>query len=80
MIYEFRTYTLQPGKTAEFMKRWEPLLPKRLERSRLAALWTTEFGPLNQVIHVWEYKDVLQRTEVRAQAMKDGIWPPKTQD
>ena len=80
MIYEFRTYTLAPGKMAEFMKRWEPMLPKRLERSRLAALWTTEIGPLNQVIHVWEYKDVLQRTEIRAKAMQDGIWPPKTQD
>lgn len=80
MIYEFRTYTLQPRATAEFMKRWEPLLPKRLEHSRLAALWTTEIGPLNQVIHVWEYKDALERAQVREKVMKLGIWPPKTQD
>ena len=50
---------------AEFMKRWEPMLPKRLEHSRLAAFWTTEIGPLNQVIHVWEYKDVAERTRIR---------------
>jgi hypothetical protein len=80
MIYEFRTYTLQPRVMAEFFKRWEPLLPKRLEHSRLAALWTTEIGPLNQVVHVWEYKDAAERTQVREAVVKAGIWPPKTHD
>lgn len=80
MIYEFRTYTIQPRMMGEFMKRWEPLLPKRLEHSRLAAMWTTEIGPLNEVIHVWEYKDVLERTQTRERVQKAGIWPPKTQD
>lgn len=80
MIYEFRTYTLAPRSIAEFIKRWEPLLPKRLEHSRLAALWTTEIGPLNQIIHVWEYKDIAERTKVREAVVKAGIWPPKTQD
>lgn len=80
MIYEFRTYTIQPRMTGEFFKRWEPMLPKRLEHSRLAALWTTEIGPLNQVIHVWEYKDVAERNKVREAVVKAGIWPPKTHD
>ena len=80
MIYEFRTYTLAPRAMPEFMKRWEPMLPKRLEHSRLAAMWTTEIGPLNQVIHVWEYKDVGERTRVREAVVKAGIWPPKTMD
>lgn len=80
MIYEFRTYTIQPRMTGEFMKRWEPLLPKRLEHSRLAAMWTTEIGPLNEVIHVWEYKDAVERAQVREKVQKLGIWPPKTQD
>jgi len=80
MIYEFRTYTIAPRMMGEFMKRWEPLLPKRLEHSRLAAMWTSEIGPLNEVIHVWEYKNVLERTEIREKVQKLGIWPPKTQD
>ncbi len=80
MIYEFRTYTIQPRMMGEFMKRWEPMLPKRLEHSRLAAMWTTEIGPLNQVIHVWEYKDAAERVKVREAVVKAGIWPPKTTD
>jgi len=80
MIYEFRTYTLKPRSIPEFFKRWEPLLPKRLEHSRLAACWTTEIGPLNEVIHVREYEDTNQRAKVRETVQKLGIWPPKTQD
>jgi len=80
MIYEFRTYTLAPRTQGEFLKRFGDQLPKRLEYSRLAAFWTTEIGPLNQVIHVWEYKDALERARIREDVVKKGIWPPKTMD
>ena len=77
MIYEFRTYTLAPRTQPEFLKRFGEALPKRLEMSRLAAFWTTEIGPLNQVIHVWEYKDINERAKTREAAVKAGVWPPK---
>lgn len=80
MIYEFRTYTLVPRTQPEFLKRWTESLPKRLEYSRLAAFWMTEIGPLNQVIHVWEYKDVEERGRIREAVVKAGIWPPKTSE
>ncbi len=78
MIYEFRTYTLQPRTLPEFMKRWTDALEPRLKLSKLAAFWYTEIGPLNQVIHVWPYENVLERSKIRAEAVKMGIWPPKT--
>ncbi|MFV0294946.1 MAG: NIPSNAP family protein [Hyphomicrobiaceae bacterium] len=78
MIYEFRTYTLQRGKLQEFYKRWAEKLPKRLELSPLTACWHTEIGPLNQVVHVWEYKDVNERSRIRAEAQRMGVWPPNT--
>lgn len=78
MIYEFRTYTIKPRSLNEFIKRWEERLPKRLELSPLAAFWYTDIGPLNQVIHVWSYKDTNERARIRAEAVKAGIWPPKT--
>ncbi len=80
MIYEFRTYTLHPRTQAEFVKRWQAKLPERLKHSRLAAFWTTEIGPLNQVIHVWEYENALERARIRADVVKRGIWPPPTLD
>lgn len=77
MIYEFRTYTLHVRTMPEFLKRFGEALPRRLELSPLAACWVTEFGPLNQVIHVWAYKDTNERARVRAEAVKAGVWPPK---
>lgn len=78
MIYEFRTYTLRPGTLPEFLKRFGDALPRRQHFSKLAAFWFTDIGPLNQVIHVWPYENSLDRTRIRAEAVKDGSWPPNT--
>jgi len=80
MIYEFRTYTLAPRALPEFQRRFGEALPPRLALSPLAAFWYTEIGPLNQVIHVWPYENVAERSRLRAEAVRQGIWPPKTQD
>ena len=78
MIYEMRTYDLKPRTQAEFEKRFGEAYEKRKNYSPLAAFWHTEIGPLNQVIHVWPYKDIEERNRIRAAAAKDGIWPPPT--
>ena len=80
MIVEFRTYTLHPRTLPEFLNRFGEKLQRRQTYSPLAAFWYTEFGPLNQVIHVWTYKDELERRNIRAQAVADGIWPPNTSE
>lgn len=76
MIYEVRTYTLKPGATAQWIKNFETALPIRLKHSPLAALWHTEMGPLNQVIHVWPYASLQERTDIRAKAAQETGWPP----
>lgn len=77
MIYEFRTYDIKPGSLAEVEKRFgESYLEARRKYSELFAFWHTEIGPLNQVIHVWPYKDIEERARIRGAAMKDKGWPP----
>jgi hypothetical protein len=71
MIYEVRTYTLRPGTLAEFEERYENRLPLREKHSKLGAFWHTEFGPLNQVIHVYPYDDLQHRTRVRTALAQD---------
>jgi len=71
MLYEVRTYTLRPGTVAEFEERFAKRLPLREKHSKLGAFWHTEFGPLNQVIHVYPYDDLRQRTSVRAAMAQD---------
>ena len=80
MIYEIRTYTLKPGMVPEMERRVAEVLPNRLKLSKMAALWHTEIGPLNQVVDVWPYEDLNQRAAIREEALKDPNWPPKTLD
>jgi hypothetical protein len=80
MIVEIRTYTLQPGTVPQFEERFAQALPARAQVSPLAAFWHTEVGPLNQVIHVWPYEDLEERTRLRAEATKLEGWPPNTRE
>ena len=77
MIYEVRTYGLKPGAVAQWEGHFEAALPNRVKYSELAALWHTEIGPLNQVIHIWPYENLEHRAEARAKAAKEPGWPPK---
>jgi hypothetical protein len=72
MLYEVRTYTLRPGTVAEFEERYSKRLPLRQKHSKLGAFWHTDVGPLNQVIHVYPYDDLQQRTSVREAMANDA--------
>lgn len=79
MIYEIRTYDLKPRSLPEFLKRNEEKLQQgRLNYSQLFGFWYTDIGPLNQVVHIWPYEDLKQRSDIRAKAVAEGIWPPDT--
>jgi hypothetical protein len=80
MIFEMRTYTLKPGSLPEVEERWAAAVPARQKLSRLAGFWHTEVGDLNRIIHIWAYKDLNERDSIRAEAVKQGIWPPKTSE
>jgi hypothetical protein len=72
MIHEVRTYTLRTGAVAEFEDRFAKRKPLREKHSKLGAFWHTDFGPLNQVVHVWPYADLGERTAVREAMAKDA--------
>lgn len=77
MIYEVRTYDLKPHSVPEAEKRFGEAYEFRKKLSPLAAFWHTEIGPLNQIIHVWPYKDMAERERIRNEAVAAGNWPPK---
>jgi hypothetical protein len=80
MIFEMRTYTLKPGTLPQVAERFAEALPGRVKLSPLGGFWHTEVGTLNQIIHIWPYKDVEERGRIRAEAIKQGVWPPKIQE
>ena len=77
MIYEIRTYRITPGSLAEVEKRYGEAYEHRKKYSELTAFLHTEIGPLNEIIHIWGYRDLAERARIRGEAAKDGNWPPK---
>ena len=76
-VYELRQYTFRPGTLPDIIKSWEAAVPERTKLSKLALLGSIEFGPAaNSFIHMWPYRSMEQRAEVRGKAAATGVWPP----
>lgn len=76
MIVEERIYTLQPGQSAAYVAAYaaEGMPIQKRILGRMVGYYTTEFGPLNQVIHMWAYESLAERAERRATLFKDEGW------
>jgi hypothetical protein len=76
MIVEQRTYTLHVGKTPEYLRLYESegmAIQTRI-LGRLVGYFTTDIGPLNQIIHMWGYESLEDRARRRAQMQADPGW------
>src|SRR5512144_3448310 len=76
MIYELRTYTLHPGKQAEYLALSGDLSRKIRgdDYGKLEGFWSTEFGTLNQLVHLWSYADLNERERLRTALGRDEAW------
>ena len=76
MIHELRRYTIKPGKLADYVEK-SGSVGRAIRGDRYGKLlgyWSTELGPLNQVVHIWEFADLAARTAARAGLAKDERW------
>ena len=76
MIVDHRTYICHPTKLNKWLELYEtyglPVQEKYL--GRLIGFFTTEVGPLNQVVFMWGYDDMGDRERRRAAMAKDPAW------
>ena len=76
MIVDHRTYELQPGRLREFLALYEkeglPVQMKHL--GNLVGYFTTEVGNVNEIVHIWGYADLADRTKRRAAMAADPAW------
>ena len=76
MLVEERIYTLHVGKVPEYLKLYEAegLTIQTGILGNLLGYYQVEFGPQNQIVHMWAYKDLAERTERRAKLVADPRW------
>lgn len=76
MFVEERTYTLIPGKTGDYFKAYQEmgLSVQREILGHLIGYFTTEFGTLNQVVHMWGYESLNDRIERRRLLLENPTW------
>lgn len=76
MFYEMRTYTFKPVRGSEWLSLYKneglPLQHEFLEK--LVGFFTTEIGDVSQVVHIWAYTSLDDRTERRDRMAADSRW------
>jgi len=73
MFVEQRIYTMVPGGTAEYVKVYEECGRGVQERilGKMLGYYTRDFGELNQLIYLWPFASLEQRTQRRAALLAD---------
>ena len=76
MIVEERIYTLQIGAVPKYLELYEAegLEIQRPILGRLVGYFSTEVGPLHQIVHMWAYRDLNERQVRRARLVSDPRW------
>jgi hypothetical protein len=78
MIYEMRTYSIKPGQTDLYIKNFDEIgLPIISKYNKLVGYWYTEIGELNQLVHIWEFESLEDRTQKRKALSNDPEWQEK---
>lgn len=76
-FFELRTYAFPLGTLPTMMSAWERAMPMRdALGSPVAAIWSCQVGPLNSLTHIWPYKSLEEREELRRKVRIGGLWPP----
>jgi hypothetical protein len=77
MIYEIRTYTLQPGGLEPWLELYErKALPviAGIGTMKLVGYFQTEEGGATRVVHIWSYPDAAAREAAHAALGASEAW------
>lgn len=67
---------MKPG-TLDDMVRAASTVSRAIRKDdygKLEGYWSSEIGPLNQVMHMWSYGDFAERARLRAELSKNPRW------
>lgn len=73
MFVEQRIYTLVPGGASQYLRLYAEFgqVPQERALGKMLGCFTTEIGPLNQLIYLWPFESLDERARRRAALMSD---------
>ena len=76
MIYEMRTYRMKVGSVPAYLTlvAEEGIEVQKAHLGELVGYFSSEIGPLNEIVHVWAYADLADRAARRARLAADPRW------
>jgi hypothetical protein len=75
IVIEERTYTIQPGRMKEYLALYESQgLPIQSKVLRMLGYFQTEGELLDQVVHLWVYDSLDDRSRRRAELQEAPGW------
>ena len=75
-VYEIRTYGIKAGGVQPTIDLWEQYVPARDKLSPCVVAMVALDGPL-RFTNIWAYDSLNARSQIRGEAVAQGIWPPK---
>lgn len=76
--YEIRTYELYPnGALNAALDGWSSVIQARLQFAPITAVMHSVNGLTPRLVHIYPYKSLAERREIRDKAIATGLWPPK---
>jgi len=75
-FYEIRTYEVAPKGMPETEAAWARIVEQRRAISPLLMAMASVDTLPTRFVHLWPYKSLDERAKARAEASKQGIWPP----
>jgi len=76
MIYNVRTYNCVPRMLNKYVKIFEDYAMPVNNRHgfKLIAYFISDIGPQNQIVHIWEYKDLEEFNAMKKKRAADPDW------
>lgn len=74
--YEMRTYCLKHGSLAPTVEGWRGAVAARHALSPLVGAMYALDGAVPRFLNIWAYSSTDERNRLRAEAVRQGIWPP----
>ena len=76
MIYEMRTYRMKVGAVPAYLEivEQEGIEVQKNHLGHLVGYFLSEIGPLNEIVHIWAYVDLVDRDRRRKALAADPRW------